>query len=175
MFDSGDIEAYYSHPDSGSTATFFCPSGRQLDAAVSGRDKKLRYRLTLQGASRWEALANPNWARYFTDCGWTGTHVEITAGSRERLHELIDNSETLWDVVMPRSGIIVEVFRPWTIAHWKVLPEGFRAEVPYTETPLSMEDFLKSHAALRRSSELHRREYYRLRHWADSICGYHDV
>lgn len=169
MFDLGDIEAFQRNVTSDAINSFFSPSDSELEAALSRSDKGLTYRLTIQGASRWEALANPNWTRYYQDWGWTGTHVQIIAASRERLDELIENSETIWGVVMPKSGIVIEVFRPWRIApHWKQLPEGFRAEVPYKES-WSLDDVLNPPTATER--EEHRREYSRLRHWADSICG----
>lgn len=162
LFDRGDIEAFYRDDDDG-----FTPSARQLQAALQRQDKDMYCGVSRQGGVRWESLANPNWARYFQDCGWDGGQVEITAGSRSRLLEIVENSKVLWDVAMDAESLEIRHTTPWNPLPWKHLPDGFRANVRYDELPFVVRS--------REATEAEPREtwnrYVQLRTWATSICG----
>jgi hypothetical protein len=162
LFASRDIEAFSDDDDNG-----FRPSERQLQAALRKVDKDTYCGVSQQGGARWESLATPDWRRYFADCGWDGTHVEITAGSPDRLLEIVDNSEILWRVTMNANSLDIQEISSWEPVHWKHLREGFRASVQYQKLPfifLSREEVKSEH---RRTWQRH----VELRTWATSICG----
>jgi hypothetical protein len=164
LFESGDIEAFSDYDDDHG----FCPSESQLQAAIQKRDKNMTCSVSRQGWARWESLANPDWRRYFEDIGRDGSHMEITAGSRDRLLEIVDNAEILWRVKMNSHALVIERIAPWEPFPWKRLPEGFRANVPYEEIPSMFRSWEDAEAEHRRTRQRH----VELRTWAKSICGH---
>jgi hypothetical protein len=165
MFQAGDIQAFAKGDDSG-----FMPTERQLDDALGKKDKETYCGVTEQGGTRWEGLACPNWNRYFQDCDWnTAEHsVEVTAGSRERLTEIVAGSKILWHNTMDASSLNIETLRPWQAVHWKTLEVGYQAIVRYSDLPY---DFHSRDEYI--ASRLQDRErYLELRSWATSICGF---
>lgn len=166
LFDVGDIEACLGGGDLG-----FKPTDSQLEDALQKRDERLLCGATPQGGQRWEILAIPDWSLYCMDYGWDGEFVTIIAGSQQRLVELIDASELFWGVYMDLASLQVQVIRPWRALHWKTLPEGFRAVVPYEKVrvPFLPPDMSREEAeAENRRSWL---RYVELHSWATSICG----
>lgn len=94
LFERGEIDAYSDEKDSP-------PATRDEFVNGIGDPKcQLYCGVTVAGGQRWERLANPDWNRYFHDVGWDGEYVEITTATRERLDELVANSELLWDCQM---------------------------------------------------------------------------
>jgi len=177
MFDHGDIEAFYQDDDTylcPSDERFFCPSNAQLEDAVNGKDRRLCYRLTVQGALRWESLANPNWNRYYEQSTSSDNSYELIAGSQERLLEIIRESKTLWGVIMCTTDLEIETLRPRQVAHWKTLPIGYRTLVEYTESSSVdvMEYVRQTPEEREKARKAGRRKYVRVAHWADSICGH---
>lgn len=162
LFDARDIAAFDEDDEAA-----FNPTDDQLMAALRRQNKTLYCGATEQGGMRWESLATPDWNRFFTDCGWNGECVEITAGSHERLIEIVNGSVILWRVSMDAASLDVECVRPWQALAWKSLPSGFRAIVPYTDNwqPKSREE-----AAAEHKKTCPRQ--VTLRTWATSICGH---
>jgi len=181
LFDNRDLEAFYPDDDTylcPSDERFFCPSDGQLDAALRGEDNRLAYRLTIQGASRWEKLANPNWARYFEQSSVGDNTYEVIAGSRERLLELVRESKTLWQVTISATDLDIQALRPWRVKHWKTFPVGYRVLAEYFESPWLGEsdavmEYMRQTPEERKGVlDAHWQRYIRIWHWADSICGY---
>src|SRR5690242_10664931 len=89
MFARGEIDAYHDY-DFKQPATL-----QQFLLALGGKPTSMHCGVTQLGGKRWETLANPDWSRYFDASGWNLEHVEITAATRERLIELVENAEVL--------------------------------------------------------------------------------
>ena len=165
LFARGDIEAYTGEARSG-----FTPTTSELESAL---EEQYQYRVTYcgvtkQGGMRWEALARPDWSRYVQDRGWNGETVEITAGSRPRLLEVVANAETLWLVSMDETSLDVQQLAPWDPLPWKQLPQGFRAIICYKDVPYVYQAREELEAEHRKRMPRH----LRLRNWATSICGH---
>ena len=123
--------------------------------------------VTVQGGMRWESLATPDWNRYFEDGGWDGT-VEITAGSHERLVEIVNGSELLWHVSMDAATLDIDCLRPWEVLPWKTLSAGFRSTVRYIDLPFENKSRDEVIAEHKKTWPRH----VELRTWATSICGH---
>lgn len=164
LFDHGDIEAFSEDSDNG-----FVPSDLQLQGAYQKRHKELYCGATKQGSERWESLACPNWSRYYEFRSWGENSCEVIAGSHERLIELMQGSELLWDIVIDVDSVSVERLCPWEAKPWKTLPNGFRALVPSKE--IDSPSWRSSNENGQDDFKQWWAEYIRLRSWATSICG----
>ena len=157
LFDAGDICATVDEID----APSFNPTDEQLDAALAGRDghRMLRYGMTLQGGARWEFLAKPNWDRFFDrDTVYGERTTQIFAGSRDRLVELIEASEIIWNIRVLDPQPKIEVLEPWNDATaWKPLPRGYRTIVPFEDTAPKFD---------------RREQYVSLVRWCSSLLGH---
>jgi hypothetical protein len=162
MFRRGDIDAFYDNE-------MLKPAGlNDFLEALDDRNSTVHCGVSRAGGERWEALARPEWSRYFEDVGWDGKSVEITAGSQERIVEIVSHADILWRCTMSLNKDSVQPVTPWEPFPWKTLPVGYTATVRYVEVPFV--DRPKEEV-----KEEHRRiwpRYVKLRSWASSICGH---
>ena len=162
LFRRGDIDAFYDDE-------MLKPAGlNDFLSALDNRRSTMHCGVTPAGGKRWEDLAKPDWSRYFEDVGWDGENVTITAGSQERIAELVSNAEILWQCTMNLNKDSIQPLKPWEPFAWKTLPVGYTAIVRYVEIPFIVrprEEIVEEH---RRNRPL----YVELRSWASSICGH---
>ena len=99
-------------------------------------DGKLRasYVLTERGGARWEAVANPDWNRYFV---WYCNEYKVAPAQLFQC-ELIGIDRELMkeilrlDCYLPGNAIhlpeteVWEVIEPWQPTYWKTLPKAYR-------------------------------------------------
>lgn len=162
LFASGQVEAYRDGADVG-----FNPTPSELDAALSRKDKQMYCGVTASGGERWESLAAPDWSRFFWDSCWEENTVEITAGSDERVIEVVANAELLWGCYMEATRLDVARVEPWQALPWKSLAVGFRTVVSYTRpTCIGTPTYAIPEGPAARWSR-----HVQLRTWATSICG----
>ena len=84
------------------------------------------YSLTESGAARWERFAEPNWSRFASWIIPDHNLLEIIAGSKEYLDELMANVDVLsQDPIVPTS-IVEDILIPWDATYWKQLSRGYR-------------------------------------------------
>jgi hypothetical protein len=134
------------------------PTDSELADAIAGRIA-MAYGLTEQGGEYWESLADPDWSRYFEAIGWNGETVTLFAGSRDRLIELVENSQLLWGARMNAAKLEIGQLHPWQATYWKSLLVGYESVVPYQAYERSAHFAAKERA-----------KYIELRRWCKSIC-----
>lgn len=162
LFRRGDIDAFYDDE-------MLKPAGlNDFLSALDDRKSTMHCGVTSSGGKRWEDLAKPDWSRYFDTIGWDGEKVEITAGSQERIAELVSNSEVLWRCTMNLNNDSIQSVEPWEPFAWKTLQVGYTTTVRYVEIPFVPRP-------REEIEEEHRRNwprYVELLSWASSICGH---
>ncbi len=162
MFRHGDIDAFYDDE-------MLKPAGlSDFLASLDDRNSTMHCGVTRAGGERWEDLAKPEWSRYFEDVGWDGENVEISAGSQERIAELVSKADILWRCTMNLKQDSIQPVKPWQPFAWKTLPVGYTAIVRYVEVPFIVrprEEMEEEHRRIRP-------RYIKLRSWALSICGH---
>jgi hypothetical protein len=161
MYERGLINAYCDELSSNPVSL------QEFLDALKSTCPKLHCGVTIEGGALWESLAQPDWNRFFESYGWTANTVEITAGSKERLVELISNSELLWQRKMVIAENAIECFSPWMPLAWKSLPVGYRAAVEFAESP----PVIRSQQELRSTYREEMNRIIELRRWGTSICG----
>lgn len=133
LFQRGDIKAtvFADEDDTeGTSNVVFTMAGIQdhLDGRL-----RASYYLTPQGGARWEAMAHPNWNKFFIvnflgqfpyEEGFFGTQQEIIEQllALERflfLYEHIPGTEK-WNVL-----------EPWQATYWKTLPQGYHVSCEF--------------------------------------------
>jgi len=168
MFQAGDIEARPRDD-----VARFTPTETQLEEALCRRDKTTICRCTARGGARWEALAKPTWSRYFESFYEDDDTLEITAGSRERLLELVANSQTILSVTVDKSKLDIECIQPWqpVRCRWKSLDVGYRSLVHYSDFPKYRRS--DDGSMVREPADDSQDPWSQARyiHWATSICG----
>jgi hypothetical protein len=153
LFQRGNLTAcYYPSTNLPSISTEdFVPTIEEIKAGVQEvLPSSLWYKLTQQGAERWELISRPNWNLYISPL--CSQHEEenqgcIEAGSRQILEEFL-----MFELANPfrtvdLSSIEWEELEPWEATYWKTLPIGyqlsyFAEDIPYN----SQEDTIKANA-----------------------------
>ena len=162
LFERQDIDAYCDN-NYQSLATW-----EEFLLAMNDRNSPMHCGVTQAGGERWERLARPDWSRYFEYVGWDESTVEITAGTPERLLELIANADLLCDCSKMELGDnCITTVSPWETSTWKTLPQGFRATVRFVRNPF----IPRPREQILEESRKRAARYAEICTWATSIRG----
>lgn len=125
LFESGDLIAI--ELERREPVREFVPTARELEAALNGR-LEADYALTAQGGARWEAVSQPDWARYVY-VGYGTDDALVIGMDRQLVETYLTWQHVQWPeaVVIPET-IAWDVLTPWEVTYWKQLPLGHRVQ-----------------------------------------------
>lgn len=101
------------------------------------RELQCYYYLTSQGGTYWEALAHPNWHRFwmftnndyssYSHSGVNEYECEMICSDRQLIEQLLVFEYDLNFADIHISGTEVwDLIEPWQVTYWKTLPRGYR-------------------------------------------------
>ncbi|MCX7423731.1 MAG: hypothetical protein NT013_29925 [Planctomycetia bacterium] len=121
----GDI-CFYRRPDDERSHEVLDETQLRDCLILSDLNQGYVYGLTGTGAARWERFAEPNWSRFASWVIPDDNLLEVIAGSKVYLDELMANVDVLsQDPIVPTS-IVEDVLTPWDATYWKQLSCGYR-------------------------------------------------
>jgi hypothetical protein len=142
LADTGYVEFYLDCDPVTATAA-------EISSALAATGNKpcdsgeLGYCLTEKGASAWEAIAKPDWARYF-DARWEDGVINITAATSQVLDDVIKQGPFCWEITIVGGADERFVLKPWEATYWKTLPEAHKVTLSYTtEFPPEIDNLRK--------------------------------
>ena len=88
------------------------------------------YGLTPSGGELWEAVAQPDWARYIdASYGIDPNDAEVICADPVRLNDYVSSK---YQKCRPISGTVCrDQVKPWQATYWKMLPLGHRIRYSY--------------------------------------------
>ena len=123
----GDLIADGGEPD----PIRFAPTRDELEEGLT-KDLGFWYRISQQGAARWEAISKPDWNRLSLQSFYPDGHGEVIAVERdwaERCYSGFNHTPT-----RPVVGTDVwDEIEFWEATTWKTLPRAHRVQFKYVE------------------------------------------
>ncbi|WP_333151902.1 hypothetical protein [Microcoleus sp. B9-D4] len=108
------------------------------------------YYLTPQGGARWEAMAHPDWNKFFILKFYEAFPYEeqILGTQRQIIEQLLGLERFIFDRQHIRGKEVWDVLEPWQATYWKTLPRGYhvRCESQPNASDDSDLDYLKEGA-----------------------------
>jgi hypothetical protein len=124
------------------------------------------YYLTPQGGARWEAMAHPDWNKFFI-VNFRGAFPYYEHGILSTQREIIEQLLSLDHLIFKERHIPGtenwDVLEPWEATYWKTLPQGYHVSCEFQHND-SYLDYQKEGA----SPELIE-EYQQARQWYENM------
>ncbi|MEH2127350.1 hypothetical protein [Nostoc sp.] len=143
LFQNGDILAGFPIED-GKSIKDITLTMSQIQAHLDGK-LDIFYYLTPQGGTKWEAISNVDWNRYYR--GKFGYNYDVTtklydAEVISRSKNLIDNylksSEYLDGYVHLPETVVWEKLESWQATYWKTLLQAYKVRYKYRNVQRSI-------------------------------------
>ncbi|MFM9267044.1 hypothetical protein [Tychonema sp. BBK16] len=108
------------------------------------------YYLTPQGGARWEAMAHPDWSKFFSLKFYEPFPYEeqILGTQQQIMEQLLVLERFIFDRQHIQGKEVWDVLEPWQATYWKTLPRGYqvRCESQPNVSDNSELDYLKEGA-----------------------------
>ncbi|MEG4214073.1 hypothetical protein QUA27_01385 [Microcoleus sp. Pol14C6] len=128
LFQRGDIKAkvFADEDDTEGTSNVILTRAGIQDH-LDGR-LLVSYYLTPQGGARWEAMADPDWNKFFILKFFEPFPYEeqILGTQRQIIEQLLGLERFIFDRQHIRGKEVWDILEPWQATYWKTLPRGYR-------------------------------------------------